>query len=107
MHALATNDHNVPEITAVPLRAHTIFGVCEALGEDFGINPLWLRVPFAASVLISPIYSVAAYCALGLVVLATRLIFPARRRLVAAPVAPAAAVVTNNQEKAAELQLAA
>lgn len=106
MHASATNDRNVPEITAVPLRAHTIFGVCEALGEDFGINPLWLRVPFAASVLISPLYSVAAYCALGLVVLASRLFFPARRRLVTAAAAPAA-VVTNNVEKTAELPLAA
>ena len=106
MHALATNDHNVPETTALPLRAHTIFGVCEAIGEDFGISPMWLRVPLAASVLISPIYSVAAYCALGLVVLATRLVFPARRRLVTTAAAPVA-VVTNNEEKTAELPLAA
>ena len=33
---------------ALPLRAHTIFGVCEAIGEDFGFNPVFLRVPFAA-----------------------------------------------------------
>ena len=106
MHALATNDHNAPEITALPLRAHTIFGVCEAIGEDFGISPMWLRVPLAASVLISPVYAVAAYCALGLVVLASRLLFPARRRLVSAAAAPAA-VVTNHVEKTTELPLAA
>ncbi len=25
---------------ALPLRAHTILGVCEAIGEDFGFNPV-------------------------------------------------------------------
>ena len=106
MHVSATNDQNVPEITALPLRAHTIFGVCEAIGEDFGISPMWLRVPLAASVLISPIYAVGAYLALGVVVLASRLLFPARRRLVTTAAAPAA-VVTSTEEKTAELPLAA
>ncbi|MBA3670283.1 MAG: PspC domain-containing protein [Sphingomonas sp.] len=79
MTALTTINHN-PVTTAdtapLPLRAHTILGVCEALGEDFGINPIWLRVPLAASVLISPMWSVVAYFALGLVVLGSRLIAP-------------------------------
>jgi phage shock protein C len=61
---------------ALPLRDHTILGVCEAIGEDFGFNPLWLRVPLAASVLISLKYAVAAYLLLGIVVLASRLLFP-------------------------------
>ena len=29
---------------ALPLRTHTILGVCEAIGEDFGFNPIFLRV---------------------------------------------------------------
>jgi len=62
--------------TALPLRPHNILGVCEGLGEDFGINPLWLRVPFAASVLVSPLWAIVAYLALGLVVLGSRLLFP-------------------------------
>ncbi|MEO7865780.1 MAG: PspC domain-containing protein [Sphingomicrobium sp.] len=62
--------------TPLPLRAHNILGVCEGLGEDFGISPLWFRVPFGASVLISPLWAVAAYLGFGLVVLASRLIFP-------------------------------
>ena len=62
--------------TALPLRSHTILGVCEAIGEDFGFNPVWLRVPFAATVLWSPLYSIIAYFALGLVVLASRLLAP-------------------------------
>ena len=61
---------------ALPLRPHTIFGVCEGIGEDFGFNPVFLRVPFAAVVLLSPMWAIGAYLALGLVVLASRLLFP-------------------------------
>jgi len=61
---------------ALPFRAHTILGVCEAIGEDFRFNPLFLRVPFAASVLWSPVWSIAAYLALGGIVFVSRLTFP-------------------------------
>ena len=61
---------------ALPLRNHTILGVCEAIGEDFGFNPLFLRVPFAASVLWSPVIAIVAYFALGGVVLLSRVLFP-------------------------------
>ena len=61
---------------ALPLRSHTILGVCEAIGEDFGFNPAFLRIPLAASVLYSPMWAVIAYLALGAVVLASRLLFP-------------------------------
>lgn len=61
---------------ALPMRSHTIFGVCEAIGEDFGFNPMWLRIPLAASVLLSLTGAIAAYLGLGLVVLASRLLFP-------------------------------
>jgi phage shock protein PspC (stress-responsive transcriptional regulator) len=61
---------------ALPLRSHTILGVCEAVGEDFGFNPVLLRIPFAASVIYSPMLAVGAYLGLGLIVLASRLLFP-------------------------------
>lgn len=61
---------------ALPMRAHTILGVCEAIGEDFGFNPVLLRVPFAAGVLWSPTMTLAAYFVLGAVVFASRLLFP-------------------------------
>jgi len=61
---------------ALPLRSHTILGVCEAIGEDFGFDPMWLRVPLAASVLFSIKYAIAGYLLLGVLVLASRLIFP-------------------------------
>jgi phage shock protein PspC (stress-responsive transcriptional regulator) len=62
--------------TPLPLRAHTILGVCEAIGEDFGFNPVLLRIPLAASVIISPIIAISAYLALGAAVLASRYFFP-------------------------------
>ena len=61
---------------ALPLRSHTILGVCEALGEDFGFNPVLLRIPFAASVVYSPLLAIGAYFALGALVLASRMMFP-------------------------------
>lgn len=79
---------------ALPLRSYTILGVCEAIGEDFGFNANFLRVPLAASVLYSPLWAMAGYLALGLVVLASRLLFPKPKAekttvVVEAPAAPA------------------
>jgi phage shock protein PspC (stress-responsive transcriptional regulator) len=58
------------------MRPHTILGVCEAIGEDFGFNPVLLRIPFAATVLWSPAITLAAYFVLGAAVLTSRLLFP-------------------------------
>jgi phage shock protein PspC (stress-responsive transcriptional regulator) len=60
----------------LPLRNHTILGVCEAIGEDFGFNPVLLRAPLAAIVLYSPLIAIGAYFGLGAVVLVSRLLFP-------------------------------
>lgn len=61
---------------ALPLRNHNILGVCEGIGEDFGFNPLWLRIPLAASVIWNPMIAFGVYFGLGAVVLASRLLFP-------------------------------
>ena len=78
---------------ALPLRSHTILGVCEAIGEEFGFNPVYLRIPFAASVIYSPTMAVGAYLLLGLGVLAARMLFPnvarAKNMRTDAPAAPA------------------
>ena len=84
---------------ALPLRSHTILGVCEAIGEDFGFNPALLRIPFAATVLYSPMWAIAAYFALGLVVLASRLLFP-KAKTVAAVQAETPAAANEQQELA-------
>ncbi len=83
---------------APPLRSHTILGVCEAIGEDFGFNPVLLRIPFAAGVLWSPMITFAIYFALGAVVLASRLFFP--RAKVSAVAQPAASVLDAANEQA-------
>jgi phage shock protein C len=70
----------------LPLRSHTILGICEAVGEDFGFNPVLLRIPFAASVVYSPMLAIGAYLGLGLVVLASRLLFPKAKAIEAVTV---------------------
>ena len=57
-------------------RNDTILGVCEGLGEDFGFNPLWLRLAFIAPLFWFPLEMVMLYVGLGLAVLASRMIFP-------------------------------
>lgn len=57
-----------------------LFGVCAALGEDFGFNPLWLRLGFAVALLFSLEKVLLTYAALGVLVLVSRLLFPNRRR---------------------------
>jgi len=85
---------------ALPLRSHTILGVCEAIGEDFGFNPVFLRIPFAASVIYSPMLSIGIYLALGLVVFGSRLLFP--RKTASAEMVTSQPVVANEQREYAE-----
>jgi phage shock protein C len=84
---------------ALPLRPHTILGVCEAIGEDFGFNPTFLRVPLAAIVLYSPTYAIGIYLALGLAVLASRLIFPKKKQAISTQAEP---VASDNQQELAK-----
>ena len=87
----------------LPLRSHTIFGVCEGLGEDFGFNPIFLRVPLAALVLWSPLMAVGAYFGLGAIVLASRLIAPRSKLTGTAAVAAQA----DNDQAGREMPIAA
>lgn len=95
------------DTTALPLRDHTILGVCEAIGEDFGINPLWIRVPLAAAVLWSVEYAIAAYLALGLIVLGSRLLFPNQKVTSAEAPAETAQAIAPEEEQREQLPLAA
>jgi phage shock protein PspC (stress-responsive transcriptional regulator) len=77
MHA---QDSSVEQgYTALPLRAHTILGVCEAIGEDFGFNPVFLRIPLAVCVIWSPLAAFGTYFALGAVVMLSGFLFPRPR----------------------------
>jgi phage shock protein PspC (stress-responsive transcriptional regulator) len=61
-------------------RDHTILGICEALGEDLGFNPVFLRVPLAVCLLLNPWAVVATYAGLGVLVAFTRLVAPNPRQ---------------------------
>ena len=62
--------------TPLPLRHDTILGVCEALGQDFGFNPTWLRLAFIAPIFFAPYAAIGAYLGLGVIVAATRYFAP-------------------------------
>ena len=64
--------------TALPLRSDTFLGVCEAIGQDLGFNPNFLRIPFAALILWNPMMIIAIYLGLGCVVAASRWFFPTK-----------------------------
>ena len=74
-----TASHKEPNMTnqtPLPLRNDTILGVCEAIGQDFGFNPLWLRLAFIAPIFVAPMAALAAYLGLGVIVAATRYFAP-------------------------------
>lgn len=59
-----------------------LLGICNAIGEDFGFNPLWLRLALGALFVLQPVGVVVAYLALGMVVLVSRIVLPTSRRRV-------------------------
>ena len=70
-------------------RDDTFLGVCQALGEDFGFNPIFLRIAFALPVIYAPLLTIEVYLALGVIVLASRLLAPRPKRKPAAVAAEA------------------
>ncbi len=84
-------------------RSDTLLGICEALGQDLGFNPLWLRVALAVGLFWNFGAVIAAYLGLGVVVLIARAVTPARK------VEPASrqAVVAGNDDEVAEMAEAA
>ena len=76
-------------------RSDTFFGVCEAIGQDFGFNPNWLRVAFAVPLIYSPVVAIAAYVAIGVIVAASRFLFPGMGRKAAPVAADASADIPN------------
>lgn len=62
-----------------------LLGVCAAIGEDLGFDPLWLRIAFAVPLIWHPAVVLAVYAAAGLVVLVSRVAYPAGKRSGANP----------------------
>lgn len=65
--------------TEAAYKPDNILGICEAVGNDLGFNPTWLRIAFVPILFFAPVVMIGAYLALGAVVLASRLIFPKPR----------------------------
>ena len=94
------------QTTNLILRNDTILGVCEALGQDFGFNPNWLRIAFCAPIYWNPALVVGVYLSLGLLVAASRFAFPDRYADVP-KAAPAPAVETSADGFTEERELVA
>jgi phage shock protein PspC (stress-responsive transcriptional regulator) len=73
--------------TSLLARDDTFFGVCEALGEDFGFNGQYLRAAFAVAIFFNPLGAIGAYAGLGLLVAVTRWIAPDPKPAAGAPAA--------------------
>jgi phage shock protein PspC (stress-responsive transcriptional regulator) len=65
-------------------RDDTFFGVCQALGEDFGFSPNVLRIGLALGIFWSPMLMIGLYAGAALVVLVSRLLVPEPRPATAA-----------------------
>ena len=57
-------------------RDDTFFGVCQALGDDFGFNPNWLRAALAVALFASPLAVLIGYCVAGAIVALSRWLAP-------------------------------
>jgi phage shock protein PspC (stress-responsive transcriptional regulator) len=89
-------------------RDDTFFGVCEGLAEDLRIPGNFFRVAFALGFFFAPVPVIAAYLALGALVLVSRLLFPNPRAAKPAEMAaaePAQAQVEREEQH--ELPIAA
>jgi phage shock protein PspC (stress-responsive transcriptional regulator) len=85
------------------MRPHTVFGVCEGIGEDLGFNPVYLRILFAGGIYFAPAAVIGTYLFLGAAVAFARWAYP---------VAPAAALPAPQHAASAnsdneQLQIAA
>jgi phage shock protein C len=77
-------------------REDTMFGVCEGLGEDLGINPLWLRLALTGFLFLNPAAAIGTYLAAGAIVFSSHWLFPNAR-------VPAAGETLEAQPVAVEL----
>lgn len=82
-------------------RDDTFLGVCAGLGEDFGFNPLFLRIAFAAFLFFNPPAALATYAAAGAIVLLSRWLAPNPRPTAAPRPVAAKAAAGQDDERAA------
>jgi phage shock protein C len=84
--------------SAVFNRPDTFLGVCEAIGQDFGVNANILRVLLGVGLIWQPLWMLSIYVTLGIGVAVSRLLFPTPRA-VAEPKAEPAPVPGNDADQ--------
>ena len=90
--------------TATFNRSDTLLGVCEAIGQDLGFNPLWLRLALTLGLFWNAAAIIGLYAGLAVAVYAARWLTPVRAvRVAEAPVNTQA----DNDVAAIELKAAA
>lgn len=91
-------------------RDDTFLGVCEGLGEEFGFNPLPLRVALGIALLWNPVAVLGGYLAVGLALAIARWFYPMRDGGVVRPAVAGAgrpALASGNDDVSVELPAAA
>ena len=76
-------------------RDDTLFGVCQALGEDFGFNPNIPRAMLGTGLLFAPVTTLIVYAVAAIVVGIARWFFPD-------PIAPEAAAGESTRDRVSE-----
>ena len=56
-----------------PIARDNLLGVCHAIGDTFGFNPLYLRLVLLVCVMLNAEIAIAAYAVGGIAVLAAKL----------------------------------
>jgi len=79
-------------------RPDTMLGVCQAIGEDMGISPNWIRLAFAVAFFFFPWQAALAYVGLGALAALLRKIWPDEVATTAAEVRSATAGENNDSE---------
>ena len=102
VHIASENISSENRRIPLPLRNDTMLGVCAALGEDLGFNPNYLRVVIGSLVIFNITWAVVTYLTLGIIVAASRLLFPQRRQAASNTGAEQAIVEANDAAAAPE-----
>ena len=83
-------------------RDDTLLGVCYGLAQDFGFNPIWLRILFACTSFWNPAAAIGGYAGLGALVAFSRWVAPDP-----SPARAQEAQVSANEDDREDLPLAA
>jgi len=88
--------------TEAPAAKDNLLGICHAIGEDFGFNPIFVRIPLAVGIIFSAKWTLIAYAAMGVMVLASRLLVRKPKAAKAARPALIEAVPAQREAQATE-----